>query len=122
MNGEQTLALCGDRHRAGDGTTQGGAFAREREAAKVIVDLLEQQSTLDKILRLPLFANFLLNYTWTDLGFKDVLKLIPVLGVIKASDIEITSIPSWPKMIGNASAVVYDKDATAELFAKVKNQ
>ena len=52
----------------------------------------------------------------------DVLKLIPVLGTIKAVDIEITSIPSWPQMIGKASAVVYDKDATAELFEQVKNQ
>jgi LCP family protein required for cell wall assembly len=122
LNGEQALALCRNRHRSGDGTTQGGAFAREKEAAKVIVDLLEQKSTLDKILSLPLFVNFLLNYTWTDLEFMDVLKLIPVLGTIKASDIEITSIPSWPQMIGKASAVVYDKDATAELFEQVKNQ
>ena len=122
LNGEQALALCRDRHRSGDGTTQGGAFAREREAAKVIVNLLEQKSTLDKILSLPLFANFLLNYTWTDLGFRDVLKLIPVLGKIKASDIEVTSIPSWPQMIGKASAVVYDVEATEELFDSIKSQ
>ncbi|MBM3706173.1 MAG: LytR family transcriptional regulator [Actinobacteria bacterium] len=122
LDGTQALALSRNRHRAGDGTTQGGAFAREKEAAKIIVALLDQKSTFERIMAMPLFINFLLKYTWTDLRFTDIIRLLPVLGKIKASDIEITGIPSWPQMVGNASAVVYDEEATAELFEEVKNQ
>jgi LCP family protein required for cell wall assembly len=122
LDGTQALALSRNRHRAGDGTTQGGAFAREKEAAKIIVALLDQKSTLERILAIPYFINYLLNYTWTDMTFTDVIKLLPVLGRIKASDIEITGIPSWPQMVGNASAVVYDVEATAELFGEVSSQ
>jgi LCP family protein required for cell wall assembly len=122
LNGEQALALSRNRHRKGDGSTQPGAFAREREAAKIIVALLEQKSTFERIVSMPLFGNYLLRYTWTDLKLKDVLRLIPVLGTIKASDITITTIPSWPQTIGKASAVAYDKEATAELFQQIKNQ
>jgi LCP family protein required for cell wall assembly len=122
LNGEQALALCRDRHRSGDGTTQGGAFAREREAAKVVAALLEQKSTFEKLIAMPVLVNFLLKYTWTDMQFKDMLRLLPVLGKVKAGDIEITGIPSWPQTVGNASAVVYDKEATQELFEQVKNQ
>ena len=122
LDGKTALALCRNRHRQGDGTTQPGAFAREREAAKVIVALLEQQSTFERIISLPLFINYLLNYTWTDLDFVDVLRLLPILGKIKSNDINITTIPSWPQTIGNASAVAYDKEATAELFEEIKNQ
>ncbi|MCL4417398.1 MAG: LCP family protein, partial [Actinobacteria bacterium] len=122
LNGEQALALCRNRHRSGDGTTQGGAFAREKEAAKVITSLLEQKSTFERLIALPLLINFLLKYTWTDMEFKDILRLLPVLGKVKTGDIEITGVPSWPQAIGKASAVVYDKEATQELFDQIKNQ
>ena len=122
IDGKTALALSRNRHRAGDGSTQGGAFAREREAAKIIVGLLDQKSTFERIAAMPVFVNFLLKYTWTDLKLLDVLRLLPVLGKIKASDIDITGIPSWPQTIGNASAVVYDVEATAELFAEVNSQ
>ena len=95
---------------------------QEREAAKIIVALLDQKSSFERIAAMPLFINYLLKYTWTDLSFMDILRLLPVLGQIKANDIEITGIPSWPQAIGNASAVVYDKEATEELFEDVKNQ
>jgi len=122
LNGEQALALCRNRHRNGDGTTQSGAFAREREAAKVVTALLEQKSTFERLIALPALVNFLLKYTWTDMQFKDILRLLPVLGKVKAGDIEITGIPSWPQAVGKASAVVYDKEATQELFDQIKNQ
>ncbi|MBC7332881.1 MAG: LCP family protein [Actinobacteria bacterium] len=116
LNGEQALALCRNRHRSG------GAYARERESARVILALYEQNSSLKKILKLPAFINYLLEYTWTDFDFMDILKLIPVLGRLDPQNIEITTIPSWPQMVGNASAVVYDKEETQRLFEKVKNQ
>jgi len=122
LNGDQALALCRNRHRSGDGTTQSGAFAREKEAAKIVTALLEQKSTFEKLIALPLMINFLLKYTWTDLQFKDILRLLPVLGKTKTGDIEITGVPSWPQTVGNASAVVYDKEATQELFDQIKNQ
>jgi len=122
LNGEQALALCRNRHRSGDGTTQGGAYAREKESAKVMVALYEQQSSVEKILKFPAFINFLLNYTWTDLGFEDILRLLPSLGRIDTQNIKIRTIPSWPQMVGNASAVVYDEEATMELFQEIKNQ
>ncbi len=122
LDGQQALALSRNRHRSGDGSTQAGAFAREREAAKIIVALLEQKSTFERIVAMPLFINYLLNYTWTDLGFMDVIRLLPALGKIKANDIEITGIPSWPQSFGKASAVAYDEEATAELFEEIKNQ
>ncbi len=122
LDGQQALALSRNRHRSGDGSTQSGAFAREKEAAKIIIALLEQKSTFERIVAMPMFINYLLNYTWTDLEFKDVLRLIPVLGKIKASDIEITTIPSWPQSFGKASAVAYDEEATEELFEAIKNQ
>jgi len=115
LDGVQALALSRNRQRPG------GAFAREEESAKMIVALYEQQTTLDKILKLPAFINHLLNYTWTDMDFRTVLKIIPALGKIDAEDIEIMAIPSWPEMIGNVSAVVHDPDATSELFEDLKN-
>jgi LCP family protein required for cell wall assembly len=122
LDGTNALALSRNRHRAGDGSTQGGAFAREREAAKIIVALLDQKSTFERVVALPAFVNFLLKYTWSDLKFLDILRLLPVLGKIKAADIELAGIPSWPQAVGNASAVVYDVEATAELFEEIKNQ
>ncbi len=122
IGGKQALALARNRHRAGDGTTQGGAFAREREAAKIVVNLLEQKSTIQRIIAMPLYINYLLKYTWTDFTLRDILKILPVLGKIKAGDIEIIGIPSWPQTIGNASAVVYDAEATAELFEEINSQ
>lgn len=116
LNGEQALALSRNRHR------NDGAYAREKEAAKIIVALYEQKTTLEKIVKLPAFINFLLNYTWTDMDFSDAVRLLPALGKIKAQDIEITTIPSWPQMVGQASAVVYDEEATAQLFEEIKNQ
>ncbi|MDZ7836551.1 MAG: LCP family protein [Actinomycetota bacterium] len=116
LNGEQALALSRNRHRTD------GAYAREREAAKIIVALYDQKTTLEKILNMPALVNYLLNYTWTDMDFGDVLRLLPAMGKIKAQDIEITTIPSWPQMVGNASAVVYDPEATAQLFEEIKNQ
>jgi hypothetical protein len=54
--------------------------------------------------------------------FKDILRLLPILGKIKTDDIEITGVPSRTQNIGKASAVVYDKEATQELFDQIKNQ
>jgi len=122
LDGQQTLALCRNRHRSGDGTTQGGAWAREREAAKVIKALYEQKTTLERIMALPAFANFLLRYTWTDLDFADILKLLPVLGRIDSNDISIRGVPSYSQMIGKASAVVYYEDETRQLFEEVVDQ
>jgi LCP family protein required for cell wall assembly len=122
LNGEQALALCRNRYRSGDGSTQGGAWAREREAAKVIKALYEQKTTLDKILALPAFADFLLRYTWTDIGFIDLMRILPVLGNIGTPEIEIRGVPSYSKMIGKASAVVHYEDETAQMFEEIKNQ
>jgi LCP family protein required for cell wall assembly len=122
LDGTAAQALARNRHRAGDGSTQGGAFAREREAAKIIVALLDQKSTFERIIAMPAFVNFLLKYTWTDLKLLDVLRLLPVLGKIKSADIELAGLPSWPQAVGNASAVVYDVEAAAELFEEIKNQ
>ncbi len=122
LNGEQALALCRNRHRSGDGSTQGGAWAREKEAAKVIKALYEQKITLEKIMNLPAFANYLLNYTWSDIGFKDILRLLPVMGKIKPNNIEIRGVPSFSKMIGKASAVVHFEEETLLLFEEIKNQ
>lgn len=122
LNGEQALALCRDRHRNGEPGQQGGAFAREREAAKVILALYNQQTTFEKFLKMPVFINYLLNYVWTDFTFSDVVKFLPSFGKINTQNIKITTIPSWPEMVGKASAVVYDKEATKELFEEIKNQ
>ena len=122
LNGEQALALCRDRHRNGEPGQQGGAYAREREAAKVILALYSQQTTFEKFIKIPAFINFLLNYVWTDFTFKDVIKFLPTFGKINTNKIKITTIPSWPEMVGSASAVVYDKEATKELFEEIKNQ
>jgi len=122
LSGEQALALCRNRHRSGDGSTQGGAWAREREAAKVIKALYEQKTTLEKILALPAFADFLLRYTWTDMSFMDIMRILPVLGSIGTPEIELRGVPSYSKMIGKASAVVHYEDETSQMFEEIKNQ
>ncbi len=122
LDGTAALALSRNRHRAGDGSTQGGAFAREREAAKIIIALLDQKSTFERVIAMPAFINFLVKYTWTDLKLLDVLRLLPILGKIKAADIDLAGLPSWPQAVGKASAVVYDVEAAAELFEEIKNQ
>ena len=122
LNGEQALALCRNRHRSGDGSTQGGAWAREGEAAKVIKALYEQKTTLERIMALPAFANFMLNYTLTDMDFTDLMRLLPALGNIGSNDISIRGVPSYSKMVGKASAVVHYEDETEQLFEEIKNQ
>ena len=71
---------------------------------------------------MPAFVNYLLNYVWSDFTFRDVIKFLPSFGKINTQKIEITTIPSWPEMVGNASAVVYDNEATKELFEEIANQ
>ncbi len=122
LNGEQALALARNRHRSGEPGQQGGAFAREREAAKIIIALMRQQSDLEKFIKMPFFVNYLARYVWTDIKFGDITKYLLVFGRINYSEIEITTIPSWPEMVGNASAVVYDEQATKELFETIKEQ
>jgi LCP family protein required for cell wall assembly len=122
LNGEQALALVRNRHRNGESGQQGGAYAREREAAKVIIALMRQQSDFEKFIKMPFFINYLLKYVWTDMEFDDVAKYLVAFGRINYSKIEITTIPSWPEMVGDASAVVYDAEATKELFETVKQQ
>jgi LCP family protein required for cell wall assembly len=122
LNGEQALALSRNRHRNGEPGQQGGAFAREREAAKIILALFNQQTTFERFIKMPVFINYLVNYVWTDFTFKDVIRFLPSFGKINTQNITITTIPSWPEMVGNASAVVYDKEATKELFEEIKNQ
>jgi LCP family protein required for cell wall assembly len=122
LNGEQALALSRNRHRNGEPGQQGGAFAREREVAKIILAVYNQQTTLERFIKMPVFINYLINYVWTDFTFKDVIKFLPSFGKINTQNIKITTIPSWPEMVGNASAVVYDKEATKELFEEIKNQ
>ncbi|MDD3520099.1 MAG: LCP family protein [Actinomycetota bacterium] len=122
LNGEQALALARNRHRSGEPGQQGGAFAREREAAKIIIALMRQQSDLEKFIKMPFFIKYLTRYVWTDIEFKDITKYLFVFGKINYSKIDITTIPSWPEMVGNASAVVYDKQATKELFETIKEQ
>jgi len=122
LNGEQALALCRNRHRNGDGSTQGGAWAREGEAAKIIKALYEQKTTLERIMALPAFANFMLKYTLTDMDFIDLIRLLPALGNIGSNDITIRGVPSTTKTIGKASAVVHYADETEQLFEEIKNQ
>ncbi len=116
LDGEQALALSRNRQRPG------GAFAREEESAKMIVALYDQKTTLEKILILPAFINQLLNYTWTDMDLGTVMRILPALGRIDTEDIEIIGVPSWPQMVGNASAVVHDPEATEELFWDLQNR
>lgn len=122
LNGEQALALSRNRHRNGEPGQQGGAFAREREAAKIILALYNQQTKFERFIKMPVFINYIINYVWTDFTFEDVLRFLPSFGKINTHNIKITTIPSWPEMVGNASAVVYDKEATKELFEEIKNQ
>ena len=116
LDGEKVLALSRNRHR------EGGAYARERESARIILALYEQNISFKNLIKLPAYVNFLLEYTWSDFRIADIIKMLPVLGKIKPQDIEIRTIPSWPQMVGNASAVVYDEEATRELFEEIKNQ
>ena len=122
LNGEQALALSRNRHRNGEPGQQGGAFAREREAAKIILALYNQQTKFEKFIKMPVFINYLINYVWSDITFKDVIRYLPSFGKINTQNIKITTIPSWPEMVGDASAVVYDKEATKELFEEIKSQ
>ncbi len=117
LNGEQALALS--RARKGRSMYGGGAFAREREAAKIIKALYEQNSTLELLLNMPALLNVMLKYTWTDFDFSDLIYLMTVFGRMDAFSMEITTIPAWPQMVGNASAVVYDEAGTREIFEEL---
>jgi LCP family protein required for cell wall assembly len=120
LDGEQALALA--RARKGRTLYGGGAFAREREAAKMIKALYDQNSTLEKLLKMPALLNVMLNYTWSDLDFIDFIYLMTVFGRIASDDIEITTIPAWPQMVGSASAVVYDEAGTREIFERLSGE
>jgi len=120
LNGEEALALS--RARKGRSMYGGGAFAREREAAKIIKALYEQNNALEKLIKMPAIINVMLKYTWTDFDFGDLIYLMAVFGRLDADDIEITTIPAWPQMVGSASAVVYDEEATRELFESLSGE
>jgi len=120
LNGEQALALCRARH--GRSLYGGGAYARETQAAMLLINLAQQKIGMVDAGNLPDFLNSLTQFIWTNISIDQARQILPALASMGAGDLSIQKFDSWPKSFGSASAVGYDTAAKNQFFSWVKAQ
>ncbi len=120
INGTQALALSRARH--GRSKYGGGSYAREKQSAMMIVDLLFQKRSMVNASNLGNFLNTLRQYIWTNISSDQALKILPVISSMDRSDVTITTFNSWPQWFGNASAVGYNEAEKNQFFNWVASQ
>jgi len=120
INGTQALALS--RARKGRSLYGGGAYAREKQSAMLMADLLVQKRSMVNAGNLASFLNTMRQYVWTNISVAQASKILPTLMTINRGDINITTFKSWPQYFGNASAVGYNEAEKNQFFQWVANQ
>ena len=120
INGSQALALS--RARKGRSLYGGGAYAREKQSAMLLADLLLQKRTMVNSKNLANFLNTVRQYVWTNISISQASQILPVLLSLKREDITITTFNSWPQWYGKSSAVGYNTGAKNQFFRNILNQ
>jgi LCP family protein required for cell wall assembly len=120
INGEQALALCRARH--GRSLYGGGAYARETQAAMLLINLCQQKTGTVNIGNLPEFLNKLTDFLWTNISINQAKQILPVLASMGPSDFSIQKFNSWPQSFGSASAVGYNSAEKNQFFSWVAGQ
>jgi len=120
IDGTKALALC--RARYGRSLYGGGAYARERQAAMLMVDLLEQKKSMVNSGNLSSFLNDMSKYVWSNISLSQAARILPVLLSMNRNDITITTFDSWPQWFGKSSAVGYNEAAKNQFFQNIANQ
>jgi len=120
INGTQALALCRARH--GRSLYGGGAYARERQSAMLVVDLLEQKKSMANSDNLSNFLNDMSKYVWSNISLSQAARILPALLSMNRNDITIATFDSWPQWFGKSSAVGYNEAAKNQFFQNIANQ
>ncbi|MCG9479831.1 MAG: LCP family protein [Actinomycetia bacterium] len=120
INGTQALALARARH--GRSLYGGGAYAREKQSAMLLTDLLMQKRSMVNASNLASFLNTMRQYVWTNISVNQAAKILPTLLSIRRENINITTFNSWPQYFGKASAVGYNEAEKNQFFQWVANQ
>jgi LCP family protein required for cell wall assembly len=120
INGAQALALS--RARKGRTLYGGGAYAREKQAAMMLAELLLQKKGMVNSGNLAGFMGTLGNFIYTNISLAQAQEILPVLLSLNREDIVITTFNSWPQWFGNASAVGYNEAEKNQFFQNILNQ
>jgi LCP family protein required for cell wall assembly len=120
LNGEQALALCRARH--GRSLYGGGAYARETQAAMLLIGLCQQKIGMVNAGNLGEFLNKLTDFLWTNISINQAGQVLPVLASMGSGDFSIQKFDSWPQSFGAASAVGYNAATKNQFFSWVSKQ
>ncbi|MGM0366401.1 MAG: LCP family protein [Actinomycetota bacterium] len=120
LNGTQALALA--RARKGRTLYGGGAYAREKQSAMLLADLLFQKRSIVNAGNLAGFLNTVRQYVWTNISVNQASKVLPVLLSMGRGDVSIETFNSWPQYFGKSSAVGYNEAEKNRFFQWVSNQ
>lgn len=120
LNGTQALALT--RARKGRVLYGGGAYAREKQSAMLLVDLLFQKRSMVNSGNLSSFLASLTQHVWTNISLSQASQILPALLSMRREDITITTFNSWPQWFGNSSAVGYNEAEKNQFFNFIASQ
>ena len=120
INGTQALALS--RARKGRTLYGGGAYAREKQSAMMLAELLLQKKGMVNSGNLASFMGTLGNFIYTNISLAQAAEILPVLLSMQREDITVTTFNSWPQWFGKASAVGYNEAEKNQFFQNILNQ
>ena len=120
INGAQALALSRARH--GRSLYGGGAYAREKQSAMLLADLLLQKKSMVNSGNLADFLNIMGKYVWTNISIGQAAQILPVFLSMKREDITVSTFNSWPQYFGKSSAVGYNEAEKNQFFKNILNQ
>ncbi|MCJ7473321.1 MAG: DUF4214 domain-containing protein [Actinobacteria bacterium] len=120
LNGSQALALT--RARKGRTLYGGGAYAREKQSAMMIAELLLQKKGMVNSGNLGSFMGTLGQFIYTNISMAQAAEILPVLLSMNRGDIMVTTFNSWPQWFGKSSAVGYNEAEKNAFFQNILNQ
>ncbi|MCL5070043.1 MAG: DUF4214 domain-containing protein [Actinobacteria bacterium] len=120
INGEQALALCRARH--GRSLYGGGAYARETQAAMLLINLCQQKIGMVNVGNIGDFLSKLTDFLWTNISIDQARQVLPVLASMGGGDFSVQKFNSWPQSFGSASAVGYNTAEKNQFFAWLASQ
>jgi LCP family protein required for cell wall assembly len=120
INGAQALALT--RARKGRTLYGGGAYAREKQSAMMLAELLLQKKGMVNSGNLGSFMGTLGQFIYTNISMAQAAEILPVLLSMNRGDIMVTTFNSWPQWFGKSSAVGYNEAEKNAFFRNIMNQ
>jgi len=120
VNGAQALALT--RARKGRTLYGGGAYAREKQSAMMLAELLLQKKGMVNSGNLGSFMGTLGQFIYTNISMTQAAEILPVLLSMQRGDIVVTTFNSWPQWFGKSSAVGYNEAEKNAFFQNILNQ